>query len=73
MARLVDADVLMTELSELIEGENDGSEGMKMWDGGVKSAIRIVKSAPTVHLDNPSPWIPVSERLPEEGRVLTAR
>ena len=58
MTRLVDADALLAEFATLRNTFHS--------DEDYQDAVEIVKSAPTVHGDNPSPWIPVTERLPEE-------
>ena len=69
--KLIDADVLMTELSKLIDGENDGTEGMKMWDNGVKSAIKILKSAPTVETTDDVLDMNVKQFVPTEEELLS--
>ena len=58
MARLIDSDALIKEIETLRNTFHS--------DEDYQDAVEIVKSAPTVRGDNPSPWIPVTERLPEE-------
>ena len=64
MARLIDADALIKEIETL------RSKNPSFMDQISDYAIFVMKSAvsfaPTVRGDNPSQWIPVTERLPEE-------
>ena len=72
--RLIDADALMEKMLMLKSAHAHPDEKLYIKEEMVADeAIELVDSAPTVHGDDPSPWIPVTERLPEEGRVLTAR
>lgn len=63
MADLIERDYLIKKFEDT--GQPAISEMGKGYDLGIKAALRVVKKAPTVNR-----WIPCSERLSEENKVV---
>lgn len=65
--RLIDADYVLSALDTFSDREN----GNKHFLLGIETAREIIRDAPTIDPESLQPqWIPVTERLPENGTYL---